>query len=296
MLPGRLRAVVSDLDGTIVLRGGGLSAATVAAVRALRGAGVAFLPASGRTPEGLQVLGPVLPEVSAAVCCNGAIGLGPGGQSILWQEHLDLGVVADLAGLLSGDLGDVAEAAERGAARLTAGGLAAHDGTSWSMSPEYADAFGYVHAGPRQVVPLRDLVRQPATLLAVHHPGLDSAALAAALAAAGLFDGRATITYADDQIVNIAAAGVDKGTGVRRALQELGIDPADAVGFGDSHNDLAMAGGVGHFVAVDGAHAAVLAVADEITGAAAEDGVAGWLARAGLDLTPGEAQPALPGS
>ena len=259
------------------------------AVRALRGAGIAFVPASGRTPAGLHVLAPVLPEVSAAVCCNGAIGLGPGGQDELWQERLDADVVADLAGLLSDDPG------ERDTGGLTAAGLAAHDGTSWSLSPEYAAAFGYMHAGRRQVVSLRELARQPASLLAVHHPGLDSAALAAALADGGLFDGRATITYADDQIVNIAPAGVDKGTGVRRALHELGIDPADAVGFGDAHNDLPMAGGVGHFVAVDGAHAAVLAVADEITGAAAEDGVAGWLARAGLDLTPGEAQPALPG-
>jgi hydroxymethylpyrimidine pyrophosphatase-like HAD family hydrolase len=210
---------------------------------------------------------------------------------VLWQERLDAGVAADLAGLLSDGLGDVGE---RDAGGLTAA-LAAYDGTSWSMSPEYAAAFGYMHAGPRPVVPLRDLVRQPASLLAVHHPELDSAALAAALTETGLFDGRATITYADEHIVNIAPAGVDKGTGVRRALQELGIDPADAVGFGDAHNDLAMADGVGHFVAVDGAHDAVLAVADEITGAAAEDGVAGWLERAGLDLTSGEAQPALPG-
>jgi hydroxymethylpyrimidine pyrophosphatase-like HAD family hydrolase len=293
VLPGRLRAVVSDLDGTIVPRGSGLSDATVAAVRALRAADVAFLPASGRTPAGLHVLAPVLPEVSAAVCCNGAIGLGPGGRELLWQERLDVDVVADLAGLLSRDLD---EARERDAGGLSAAGLAAYDGTSWSLSPEYAAAFGYMHAGPRQVVPLRELGLRPASLLAVHHPGLGSAALTAVLARSGLFDRRATITYADDQIVNIAPAGVDKGTGVRRALEELGIDPADAVGFGDGHNDVAMAGAVGHFVAVDGAHAAVLEVSDEITGAAAEDGVAGWLARAGLDLAPGEAQPALPRS
>ena len=51
MLPGGVRAVVSDLDGTIVLPGGQLSPATIASVQALRaGKDVIVDAPTGRRP------------------------------------------------------------------------------------------------------------------------------------------------------------------------------------------------------------------------------------------------------
>jgi hydroxymethylpyrimidine pyrophosphatase-like HAD family hydrolase len=275
VLPGGVRAVVSDLDGTIVLAGGLLSPATVSAVRALRAADIAFVPASARTPAGLAVLEPVLAEVSAVVCCNGAIGLGRSGDGLLWQESFEPGVVADLGALL--------------AATLPGAGLASHDGVSWSLSPEYVAALaawapGRLHWGAQHIVPMAELGLGPASLLAVCHPELPAPRLAALLAQSGVLDGRATITFAADHVVNIAPAGVDKGTGVRRALTALGISAAEAVGFGDAPNDLPVVTAVGLFVAMANADPQVLAAAGETTGSFTQDGFAGWLRRAGLDL------------
>jgi hydroxymethylpyrimidine pyrophosphatase-like HAD family hydrolase len=276
VLPGGVRAVVSDLDGTIVLPGGLLSPATIAAVQALHAAGIPFIPATARTPAALGVLESVLPEVSAVVCCNGAIGLGPAGQGVLWQESFGPGVVADLTALL--------------AATMPAAGLASHDGLSWSLSPQYVAALaawapGRLHWGSQRIVLMPELGLRPASLLAVCHPDMPAAQLAALLTQSRLLDGRATITFAADHVVNIAPAGVDKGTGVRRALTALGVDPAGAVGFGDAPNDLPLAAAVGHFVAVANADPQILAAAAETTGSVTEDGFAGWLGRAGLDLT-----------
>ena len=260
--------------------GGLLSPATVAAVRALRAAGIAFVPATARTPAAIGVLEPVLADVSAVVCCNGAIGLGAAGQGLLWQDTFGTGVVPDLAALLT--------------TALPGAGLASHDGRGWWLSPEYVAAVsawhpGQYHRGRPQIADQAQIALRPASLLAVSHPELPAARLAAALTQSGLLDGRATVTYAADQIVNISPAGADKGSGVRRALAALGIDQAATVGFGDAPNDLPMAGVVGRFVAVANADPEVLAAAAETTGSVTEDGVAGWLSRAGLTGLAGQA-------
>ncbi len=65
-------------------------------------------------------------------------------------------------------------------------------------------------------------------------------------------------------------------------LAGVRVDPRHAVGFGDSLNDMPMIGVVGRFVAMANSHPTVLAAAAEITQSVADDGVAAWLARAGV--------------
>ena len=55
-LPGRIRLMVSDVDGTLVNRSKEVTPATVEAVRRLRAAGVAFAAVSARPPRGMKLL------------------------------------------------------------------------------------------------------------------------------------------------------------------------------------------------------------------------------------------------
>jgi haloacid dehalogenase-like hydrolase len=118
-----LEAVVTDLDGTIVRRDGTISVGTVAAVAALRAVGVPLIAATARTPAGICVLGPLLAEISAAVWCNGAIGLGAAGAGVLWQHWLAGPVVPELADFL--------------AVTWPEAGLGSYDGSGWLLSPCY---------------------------------------------------------------------------------------------------------------------------------------------------------------
>jgi hypothetical protein len=73
---------------------------------------------------------------------------------------------------------------------------------------------------------------------------------------------------------------VDKATGLAVVAQNLGVDPAEVLVFGDMPNDVPMMGWAGWGrVAVANAHPAVLAVADEVTLSNDEDGVAVYLDR-----------------
>ena len=259
----RPKAVVTDLDGTIVRSDETVSEATVAAVTALRAAGVPLIAATARTPAGLTVLGPLLAEISAAVCCNGAIGLGPAGVGVLWQHWLADMAVSDLADFL--------------AATWPEAGLGSYDGASWLLTPQYYSARGRRPRGPQYVVPVAELRERPASAIAVCHPWLAASAVVAKLTASGVLAGRATIDFGADDVVDIAPPGVTKGSGVRTALEHLRIEPAAAIAFGDGRNDLPVVAVVGQFVAMAGGDPGLLAAAAIATGSVADDGFADFL-------------------
>jgi Cof subfamily protein (haloacid dehalogenase superfamily) len=261
--PKDLRAVVTDLDGTIVRPDGTVSAATVAAVAALRAAGVPLIVATARTPAGISVLGPLLAEVSVAVCCNGAIGLARPGGELLWQHWLDDSVVAKLADYLAETWPDA--------------GLGNYNGRSWLLSPGYFAARGRRPRGPQHVVSVAELRHRPASTLAVCHPRLSAAEVAGKLIASGVLAERATIDFGADDVVDIAPPGVTKGAGVRAALEHLAIDPAAATAFGDGRNDLPIVAVVGRFVAMAGGDPGLLAAAAAVTGSVIDDGFADFL-------------------
>ena len=71
----------------------------------------------------------------------------------------------------------------------------------------------------------------------------------------------------------LSIPGVHKADAIQVVLDHLGIDVADTLGYGDGHNDLEMLQHVAVGVAMGNAVPELLAVADEVTGTADEDGL-----------------------
>lgn len=80
----------------------------------------------------------------------------------------------------------------------------------------------------------------------------------------------------------IATLGVNKGTAILEVLEILGLNAADAVGIGDSWNDVEMFEVCGTAVAMGQADPELQAKADIVTTSVLDDGVANALARLGL--------------
>jgi Cof subfamily protein (haloacid dehalogenase superfamily) len=76
--------------------------------------------------------------------------------------------------------------------------------------------------------------------------------------------------------------GVNKGSTILQLLSRLGLDAADAIGIGDSSNDIEMLEACGVGIAMGNASAEVKAVADEATTAVLDDGVWNAFRRHGL--------------
>ncbi len=80
----------------------------------------------------------------------------------------------------------------------------------------------------------------------------------------------------------IGQAGVDKGSAILEVLALLGRDPADAIGIGDSWNDVEMFEVVGTPVAMGNAEPELQRLAGRVTTAVLDDGVHNAFAELGL--------------
>lgn len=83
-------------------------------------------------------------------------------------------------------------------------------------------------------------------------------------------------------ISEFSVKGIDKGYGVRRALDKLGLSARGTIAFGDSENDLPMADAVETFVAMGNAMPAVKERSAYVTDSVQDDGVVTALEHFGL--------------
>ncbi len=76
-----------------------------------------------------------------------------------------------------------------------------------------------------------------------------------------------------DRAVDIIPADGGKGAGIRQILAHYHLDKSSALAFGDGDNDIEMLQAVGYGVAMGNASERLKAVADDICGHVAEDGI-----------------------
>mgnify|MGYP002519750978 CR=1 FL=1 len=83
----------------------------------------------------------------------------------------------------------------------------------------------------------------------------------------------ARITGWWDRAVDVIPATCSKGRGIEKILEYYGIDREAAIAFGDGNNDIEMLQAVGTGVAMENASPQLKAVADDVCGHVAEDGI-----------------------
>lgn len=93
---------------------------------------------------------------------------------------------------------------------------------------------------------------------------------------------RAKIAAWLDWAVDIIPADGGKGVGVQCILDHYHLDKGSALAFGDGDNDIEMLQAVGRGVAMGNASERLKAAADDICGAAAEDGIYAYCLTHGL--------------
>jgi Cof subfamily protein (haloacid dehalogenase superfamily) len=254
-----VRAVVTDLDGTVVHHDGTVSDATLAAAADLATRGIPLIAATARTPPGVATLESLTPYLTIAVCSGGAVGWAPATGETLWRETVRPESVDQLVRFTT--------------TQLAGAGIAVHDGQRWRMTEAYARQRGAKLRGRKETVTVADIARHPACAMSICHPDRSSEELMEAVAAVG-DEPAPTVTYSTANVIDIAPAGVDKSSGVSRALATVGVAPADAVAVGDMPNDLPMFALCGLAVAIAGAHPEVLAAATIVTSCIHNDGFA----------------------
>jgi Cof subfamily protein (haloacid dehalogenase superfamily) len=258
MLVGvRIEAVVTDLDGTVVRSDFSISPATLEAVDLVRSAGIAFVIATARTPQGLEHFQELARRTAISVCCSGAIGWRSPERTVTWMENLPPAAIRRVVEIAVGE----------------DAGVASFDGALWRMTEAYWRLSPTQPHGPTRVVVDSAIVAETmCCTMAIRHRNGDLRRIAELVAAEA--DSAALSHVGRSTVLDVTAQGVDKGTGTRRALHALGIDATAAISFGDMPNDLSMFRVTGRSCSVGESDDEVMRTATEVLPGVEDDGFA----------------------
>lgn len=258
-----VRGVVLDVDGTTLSTRAHPSPALVEAAHAVQEAGLWLSFATGRPPAGLDVVRPATRSPGPYVVHNGAQVLVDGAPAQEWplpveavrtleRWCLDRGVYAEFAAGSGMLITDFREAAR----------------PSWD---EVAEPDGLVGG-----VDLAAVGSCKITIVAFE-PELLPELLAVCATLDVHVDPSSAPIFPGTTILNVTAAGVNKGSAVAWAARRVGLRPDELLVVGDSENDLSMFDVAGTAVAMGQAPPHVQARAHLVTGTFDDDGCAAAL-------------------
>jgi len=254
-----VRLLVSDVDGTLVDKDKQLTPGTVAAVKRLEAAGVAFTVISARPRSGIMpILDALELDVPVAAFNGGIVFTRDGGEAV---HHL---VDAEVArGALALSVGIAVDiwvfADDRWYASSGEGTHVEHERIASNQEPVIRDDFAEL--APR--VDKITFVSDEPQVLRDLHARIDAE-----------YEGRATVAQSQTYYLDITALAANKGEGVAALAEALGVSLDDTAAIGDQANDLPMLKRVGLPIVMGNAPDAMREGAAHVTRGNDADGVA----------------------
>jgi Cof subfamily protein (haloacid dehalogenase superfamily) len=259
--------VASDLDGTLLRSDGTVSARSRAALSAAVDAGLLIGFVTGRPPRWLDDIAEATGHAGVAVGANGAVLYDLATERIVSTHPLSPQALAMLTSELRAAYPAVQFAVEYGESFGAEPGYV-HD---WEINPR-TDRRGQPIAPP-VVTDLASLITRPVLKLLAKDRAADADDFMASVDA--LLAGRASVTHSSTfGLLEIAAPGVTKATGLAELASSHGISPHEIAAIGDMPNDVPMLQWAGASYAVANAHPAARAAADHMLGSNDDDAVA----------------------
>ncbi len=253
----RTRLVALDVDGTLMSYDGVISPRVRDAVGELAGAGLHVVLATGR---GVHSAAPVARELGLSegwlVCSNGAVtarldGDEPGGFAIVDTVTFDPGPAVRAIAM---ELPDALYAVE-------------NLGVGFRVSGPFPEG---ELSGEMEVVTFDELVATPATRVVIRAVGASPEEFHEIVERVGLHEVEYAVGWS--AWLDLTPGGVSKASALESVRRRLGVEPFATLAIGDGGNDVTMLQWAARGVAMGHARPAVLAAADEVTGAIEDDG------------------------
>lgn len=256
---GKISALVSDVDGTLVTDDKTLTERSRRAVATLRERGVKFAIVSSRPPRGLSELIKALEITTPLAGFNGGVLATP--QLTVIEQHL---LPADLAGqaveaLASQGVGVWVFSGQDWLVRDAADSYVSLEMKTVGFEPVVVDNFGAALGSAAKIVG----VSGDFGLLARCEADLNAR-----------FSGHANIVRSQPYYLDITHSLANKGAALR-AIAALIATPLDEIAaIGDGGNDIALFAASGFSIAMGNAGAAVRGAADRVTASNSDEGFA----------------------
>ena len=262
-----VRLIATDLDGTLLRSDGSVSNRSRAALRAAANAGLLVVFVTGRPPRWLDDVIESTGHLGVAVGANGAVLYDMATETVLAAHYLEPPALGVITGELRAAYPSVLFATEYG------DGFAAEPGYvhDWEINPRL-DRQGRP-VPPPLIGPLDEIIARGCVKLLAKDRAADADHFLET--ADALLAGRASVTHSSSfGLLEIAAPGVTKATGLAEVAAAHGVLPGEVVAIGDMPNDVPMLEWAGRSYAVSNAHPAARAAADAVVGSNDEDAVA----------------------
>lgn len=259
--PRQIRAIVSDLDDTLVDEAGKLTPYTVQVLKRCIARGIHVIPASGRTQTSLAPYAETIGVDCPYIACNGAQLISPDHQ-VLEEAAMEPELAKDIVRYLQAR--DIY--------------VQVYRGEYFYYAEECAPSQKYKHASGMKGQAVGDLlgfIDYPVPkVLAVTDPVIVQQVMPEIRKQ---FAGQAEFTMSKPFFIEAISCGVSKGNMLSRLSQRLHLTPDNTLVFGDSLNDISMIQFSRHGVAMGNARAETKAAAAYVCGPNTEDGLARFL-------------------
>ncbi len=262
-----IRLVGTDLDGTLLRSDNTVSPRTREALARAREAGLPVVMVTGRPPRWLPEVAEATGLSGVAVAANGALLYDLDSERIVSRHDIEPALLATLTEVLLDAFPKVRFGVEYGLEF----GYEAEYRHDWDIEPS-TDRLGRPLPASRRRE-LAELITRPAVKLLAKNPDEDADQFLHE--AAALIANLASVTRSGTSaLLEIAAPGVTKASGLGTIAEQHGIDVADVAVVGDMPNDIPMLQWAGHSFAVANAHTDAAAAAHHMLVSNDEDAVA----------------------
>lgn len=269
------RLVISDIDGTLLNPAERVAPRTAAAIGRLAERGVIVTLATGRPHRWLQPVVEQLPIRPRCVAANGAVIVDTEAGEIVETHLLEPATMSEVVERARGALARAGLPGLNIAVELP-GEYSSDQEETFHIGPGYLHAWqaaGYVERGEAE------LLSAPAVKLLLRNEHLQAQEFYDAVRDA-VPAKLAHLTFSmREGLLEVMRPGVNKQLGAMALARHYSVDAADVACFGDMPNDREMIAWAGWGVAMGNAHPELKAIANEVTGTNAEDGVAAVLER-----------------
>ena len=269
--PSAIKALAIDLDGTALLPDNTLGDRTVSCLKKLIGRGIRVIICTGRAVEASRIYFSAMGAHGPMVFFNGAVVADVPDVKIISSAAMGLDVIdfgVDIARSMDVHFQAFFPPQEKGREMLL-------------IEKQRPESEMYrKHTGIEPTVcDMKAAIQQASVKGAIKamfitDPSLHDAIRQKML---GQFDSRIYITRTYPTFLEIMAAGVSKGEGLKTVMKSLGLKPQEVMAFGDEENDLHMFSAAGFCAAPSSAKDTVQQAADFVFGPSSEEGMADFM-------------------
>lgn len=260
--PGWLpKLVATDLDGTYICHGHGLSRQHQAARDWLEANGIPVVPVTGRGPRLLDVTRSEIGEGGLLIMGQG--GIVYDGRTLIHRSSMSGELASEILQQVRTHVPDVR--------------IGAEDGADFSRPLRLEHGFVWPYSMDESVsVAVEDVISPEVLKVFVESQscGIDELT---AIIRSFVPPETAYVTHSGIGFVEISPPNVSKAAGVKYICDRFGIDHADVLCFGDMPNDLPMFEWSGRAVAMRDGHPDVIAAADDVADPACDFGIARYI-------------------